>query len=117
MQIIALVARGTRPPRLEEPFLSDAAWEVIQRCWVREPSQRPRMKDVTESMMDMSESASSSPLNYGMRREVSPTLSYTTMVRISSSGRTNFTNVFYPVSARYTNRECLSLLPSLDLGC
>ncbi|KAF8332885.1 kinase-like domain-containing protein [Amanita rubescens] len=83
-QIMTLVTRGTRPPRIEEPFLSDVAWKMIQRCWVQEPSQRPRMKDVTESM-DMSESASLSSLNYEIRRDTSPTLSFTTTVCIPSS--------------------------------
>ncbi len=47
---MALVFRDKRPPRLDEPSFSDEAWSVIQRCWVRDPSKRPSMKDVVESI-------------------------------------------------------------------
>jgi len=49
-QIIFLVSRGILPPRQDEPPLSDGAWDIIQRCWTRKPSERPRMKDVVESL-------------------------------------------------------------------
>jgi len=55
LQILSLVSRGIRPPRLDDQPLSDGAWDVIQRCWVREPLKRPRMNDVVESMMAMSQ--------------------------------------------------------------
>ena len=48
---MTLVSRGKRPPRQDEPPLSDRAWELIQQCWVTEPQKRPRMKDVAEQMM------------------------------------------------------------------
>ena len=48
---MTLVSRGKRPPRQDEPPLSDRAWELIQQCWVTEPLKRPRMKDVAEQMM------------------------------------------------------------------
>ncbi|KAF8339436.1 kinase-like domain-containing protein [Amanita rubescens] len=51
VQIWNLVTRGVLPPRLDEPPLSDGAWDIIQRCLTREPSKRPRMKDVVESLM------------------------------------------------------------------
>lgn len=73
---MTLLTRGTRPRRLEEPFLSDVSWEVIQHCWAQEPPQRPRMKDVAKSMVDVSESAFLA---------ASPTLSFTTTVRIPDS--------------------------------
>ncbi|KAF8325734.1 kinase-like domain-containing protein [Amanita rubescens] len=50
-QVLALASRGILPSRLEDQPLSDLAWDVIQRCWTREPSKRPRMKDVVESVM------------------------------------------------------------------
>jgi len=50
MQILTLVSRGVLPPRLPEQTLSDEAWDLIQRCWVREPLKRPTMKEVTASM-------------------------------------------------------------------
>ena len=54
---MSLVSRGKRPPRQDEPPLSDGAWELIQQCWVTEPPKRPRMKDVADQMMAMSTSS------------------------------------------------------------
>ncbi|KAF8338652.1 kinase-like domain-containing protein [Amanita rubescens] len=51
LQIMRILTRGILPPRLDEPPLSDGAWDMIQRCWTRKPSKRPRMKDVVESLM------------------------------------------------------------------
>lgn len=51
MQILTLVSRGVLPIRLPEQPLSDEAWDLIQRCWVREPSSRPTMKEVTASIL------------------------------------------------------------------
>ncbi|KAF8339497.1 kinase-like domain-containing protein, partial [Amanita rubescens] len=50
IQIMTLVSRGALPPRLDEPPLSDLTWNMIQRCWERKASKRPRIKDVTKSM-------------------------------------------------------------------
>ena len=58
MQILTLVSRGVLPPRLEEQPLSDGAWDVIQRCWAREPLKRPTMNNVVESMTAMSQAVS-----------------------------------------------------------
>ncbi|KAF8339455.1 kinase-like domain-containing protein [Amanita rubescens] len=58
LQILSLVSRGIRPPRLDDQPMSDGAWDVIQRCWVREPLKRPRMNDVVESMIGMLQSVS-----------------------------------------------------------
>ncbi|KAF8339466.1 kinase-like domain-containing protein [Amanita rubescens] len=55
LQILTLVSRGVLPPRLDEQPLSDGAWNVIRRCWVREPLSRPRMNNVVESMIAMSQ--------------------------------------------------------------
>ncbi|KAF8339435.1 kinase-like domain-containing protein [Amanita rubescens] len=55
-QVIAFVIQNKRPPRQDEPPLSDGAWEVIQQCWVREPWKRPRMNDVIESLIAVSHS-------------------------------------------------------------
>ena len=46
-----LVSRGKRPPRLDKPPLSDKAWKLIKRCWVKEAMRRPAMEDVVEKMM------------------------------------------------------------------
>ncbi|KAF8328947.1 kinase-like domain-containing protein [Amanita rubescens] len=50
IQIMTFVFRDKRPPRLAEPPFSDQAWRIIQRCWVREPSERPSMEDVVENI-------------------------------------------------------------------
>ena len=52
--IVALVIRGKRPSRLDDPALSDGAWEIIQKCWDREPRKRQGMKDVMDSLVAMS---------------------------------------------------------------
>ena len=51
VQIMWLVSRGKRPPRLDEPPLSDWAWKLIESCWVNETWSRPAMKDIVERMM------------------------------------------------------------------
>ena len=55
LQILFLVYQGVRPPRLNEQPMSDEAWDVIQRCWVKEPLERPKMNNVVESMVAMSQ--------------------------------------------------------------
>ena len=44
------VSKGERPPRLNKPPLSDEAWKLIHRCWVKEISKRPTMKDIGNRM-------------------------------------------------------------------
>ena len=51
MQILKLIFQGARPPRRDKPPLNDNAWELIQRCWATEASERPRMKDVAKWMV------------------------------------------------------------------
>ncbi|KAF8340787.1 kinase-like domain-containing protein, partial [Amanita rubescens] len=51
MQILTLVSRGVLPPRLAEQPLRDEAWDLIQRCWTREPLKRPTMEEVMTSML------------------------------------------------------------------
>ena len=48
MQILSLLSRGSHPPRLHEPPLSDGAWELIQSCWVREALKRPGIDEVSK---------------------------------------------------------------------
>ena len=52
---MALITRGNRPPRQDEPPLSDGVWELIQQCWVMEPPKRPGMRDVAEQIMAISQ--------------------------------------------------------------
>ncbi|KAF8339447.1 kinase-like domain-containing protein, partial [Amanita rubescens] len=89
MQILTLVSREVLPPRLDGQPLSDEAWDVIQRCWVREPLKRPRMNDVVESMIAMSQSVSpqSNADNETLREESpsSSTLDSSTVSRLALS--------------------------------
>ena len=76
MQIWNLIFRRTLPPRLDEPPLSDGAWDTIQRCWIRKPSERPRIKDVAQRMMALYRSAFATtnvrnPFYYEMLRKLS----------------------------------------------
>ena len=58
-QIMFLVViQDKRPHRQDEPPLSDGAWEVIQRCWAKEPWRRPRMEDVIGNLVVTSQSMS-----------------------------------------------------------
>ncbi|KAF8326171.1 kinase-like domain-containing protein [Amanita rubescens] len=85
IQIVTLVSRGKRPPRQNEPPLSDEAWKLIKQCWATEPLKRPTMKDVTEQMMAISQSVSppTSARNGGMFQDasLSPSTSGTTVRR------------------------------------
>jgi hypothetical protein len=67
---MTLLSRGRRPPRQDEPPLSDVAWKLIEQCWVAEPQKRPTMKDATEQMMAISQSVSSAR-NDGMLQDAS----------------------------------------------
>ncbi|KAF8351893.1 kinase-like domain-containing protein, partial [Amanita rubescens] len=49
-QIIRSVTTGKRPPRLQAPRLTDAAWNLIQRCWAMEASNRPTMTDIVSAI-------------------------------------------------------------------
>ncbi|KAF8328945.1 kinase-like domain-containing protein [Amanita rubescens] len=71
IQIMALVTRGGRPPRQNEPPLSDEAWELIQQCWVKEPPRRPRMKGVAEQMTAISQFLSEGKKRKKKRRKKS----------------------------------------------
>lgn len=45
-----LVSKGELPPRLDEPPLSDGAWDLIQSCWIKQAADRPAIKEVLERM-------------------------------------------------------------------
>ncbi len=51
-----VIIQDNRPPRLDLPPLDDELWRLIQQCWMKEPSKRPIMKDITERMMDIAQS-------------------------------------------------------------
>ncbi|KAF8333298.1 WD40-repeat-containing domain protein [Amanita rubescens] len=95
-QIWALIFRGILPSRLDEPPLSDGAWDVIQHCWERKPSERPNMKDAKERMMALYQSAfiptnARNPFYYEMLRRLSsqPLTSSTTQLKDNVMGSPN----------------------------
>ena len=87
---MSLVIQDKRPSRLDDPPLSDEAWEVIQRCWEREPWKRQGMKDVIESLIAVSQSISptANARNYEMLMKESlpaPPLTFSNTVRRANS--------------------------------
>ena len=44
--IANVIAKDERPFRPAHRQLSDQLWEMIQRCWRREPSERPTLQEV-----------------------------------------------------------------------
>ena len=43
-----LVTSGQRPERLNTPSMDDDAWNLIQRCWEYNPSDRPTMEEIVQ---------------------------------------------------------------------
>ena len=74
---MALVTRGQRPPRQNEPPLSDGAWVSINQCWVTEPPRRPTMKDVAAQITVIYQCVAppTSARNDGMLQDASLSLS------------------------------------------
>ncbi len=50
MQIVRAVSRRDRPPRLDDPPLSDDAWRLIHQCWAHEKWKRPVIRDIVKIM-------------------------------------------------------------------
>jgi len=44
------VLRGNRPGRPTDPSVTDDLWEMIKRCWNREPERRPEISQVVLSL-------------------------------------------------------------------
>jgi serine/threonine protein kinase len=46
--VVRMVLSGKRPPRPEEEgnLFTDETWEVVERCWKKQPGDRPSAKDV-----------------------------------------------------------------------
>lgn len=49
-QISHLVTSAKHPPRLESPNMEDKVWDLIEKCWEWEPSNRPKMQDIVETI-------------------------------------------------------------------
>jgi hypothetical protein len=50
LPIIEAVTRGERPPRLDNPPLSDDAWNLVNQCWAQNKRLRPGIRDVVKIM-------------------------------------------------------------------
>ena len=44
------VTRGERPPRLNNPPLSDDAWKLMYQCWAHDKRLRPGITEVVETI-------------------------------------------------------------------
>ena len=53
------VSRGELPSRLDEPPLSNGAWELIQWCWARDGAKRPAITDVLDRITSWGRQTSS----------------------------------------------------------
>ena len=45
-----LVARGVCPERLENPRMGEYTWNLVQRCWMLNPSERPTMDETVVAL-------------------------------------------------------------------
>ena len=43
-----LVANGICPKRLDDPWMSDNIWCLIEHCLLKNPSERPKMRQIVE---------------------------------------------------------------------
>ena len=55
-----VVQRGVRPERPDDedaPQLSDAVWELAERCWVKDPKVRPTASAVCDTLLHLLDTA------------------------------------------------------------
>ena len=45
------VINGKHPVRLNSPPIDDGIWNVIQHCWLQDPSKRPMVKQIVKAGM------------------------------------------------------------------
>lgn len=46
--VVTVITSDERPPRPAHPQLSDELWEMIEKCWRRDPSQRPTIQEIVD---------------------------------------------------------------------
>jgi hypothetical protein len=67
-----VVNEGVRPEQPDEeeaPQMTDVVWELAEKCWVKDPNQRPTATEVYDMISQMPKSvASSLPLDYDSRQ-------------------------------------------------
>lgn len=44
--VFAVITTNERPPRPAHQELSDELWEMIEKCWQKDPSQRPAIQEI-----------------------------------------------------------------------
>jgi serine/threonine protein kinase len=57
MKVFLQVVNGRRPERNRCKQINDDVWNMLQRCWNREPSQRPSMATLMQFFSEQSISA------------------------------------------------------------
>jgi len=57
---------GKRPPRPSHPNLTDALWELAERCWTATVRDRPEMEEVVKALKEMLVSFSVYAKNLGL---------------------------------------------------
>jgi serine/threonine protein kinase len=48
--IMRFITDGIRPDRLESPAIDDQTWNLISNCWEANPSKRPTMEQIMNSL-------------------------------------------------------------------
>ena len=48
------MAQGERPPRPTHPTFTSSLWELMQRCWDRDPQLRPEASEVLQVLLTLS---------------------------------------------------------------
>ncbi|KAF8339478.1 kinase-like domain-containing protein, partial [Amanita rubescens] len=89
LRIKELVSKGELPLRLDEPSLSDGAWDLIQSCWIKQAVDRPGMKEVLgrmEVILKIQRNSDRRPLLslLSILREREPASSITSVVTTTS---------------------------------
>ena len=54
--IVYLLLSGSRPLRPTHPTLTNSLWELMQRCWDKEPGPRPKISEVLQALLTPSAS-------------------------------------------------------------
>ncbi|KAF8162035.1 kinase-like domain-containing protein [Mycena galopus ATCC 62051] len=50
--VSSAILAGSRPPRDSEKPIPDFVWDLAQKCWGHEPSSRPTIKSVLDTLLD-----------------------------------------------------------------
>jgi len=59
--VYAAVSNNQRPLRPSTPAIPDALWDLITRCWRRDPFRRPTSTTVIRALEEIKAAAASTP--------------------------------------------------------